>query len=64
MKGLLLRCVACHAYTMKDACPKCGGATTTAHPAKYSPDDKYTKYRNPLAYANEGSVPNQKSNSS
>ncbi|MGA2663346.1 MAG: RNA-protein complex protein Nop10 [Nitrososphaerales archaeon] len=50
MKGLLLRCTACHCYTMKEVCPRCGGAAVTAHPAKYSPDDKYAKYRNPLAY--------------
>jgi H/ACA ribonucleoprotein complex subunit 3 len=38
---------------MKGACPKCETATVVAHPAKYSPDDKYARYRNPLAYKTE-----------
>ncbi|MDA4114553.1 MAG: RNA-protein complex protein Nop10 [Thaumarchaeota archaeon] len=53
MKGLLLKCPNCHTYTMKGTCPKCGTATVVAHPAKYSPDDKYARYRNPLAYQTE-----------
>jgi H/ACA ribonucleoprotein complex subunit 3 len=35
---------------MKGECPRCGSVTRVAHPAKYSPDDKYARYRNPLAY--------------
>ncbi|MGA2200230.1 MAG: nucleolar RNA-binding Nop10p family protein [Nitrososphaerales archaeon] len=38
---------------MKDVCPKCGATAVVAHPAKYSPDDKYARYRNPLAYQTE-----------
>ena len=30
---------------MKDKCEDCGHDTVTAHPAKYSPDDRYGKYR-------------------
>ena len=26
-------------------CPKCNGETKNSHPAKFSPDDKYMKYR-------------------
>ena len=50
MKGLMLRCAACGRYTMADKCPSCGGRTVTVHPAKYSPDDRYARYRSPLAY--------------
>ncbi|MBD3163571.1 RNA-protein complex protein Nop10 [Candidatus Woesearchaeota archaeon] len=41
----ILKCKACNAYTMKEACPKCAEKTSTAAPPKYSPDDKYAKYR-------------------
>lgn len=50
MKGLILRCVACHRYTMEEHCPSCGATTTTVHPARFSPDDRYARYRSPLAY--------------
>ena len=53
MKNLLFKCASCSSYTMGDTCPKCGGATVMAAPAKYSPDDKYARYRSPLAYRKE-----------
>jgi len=53
MRSLLMWCASCGTYTMEVACPKCGAATRAAHPAKYSPDDKYARYRNPLAYQEE-----------
>ena len=28
-----------------DVCPYCGGNIRTPHPPKFSPDDKYLKYR-------------------
>jgi H/ACA ribonucleoprotein complex subunit 3 len=50
MKNLLFRCTRDSGYTMEARCPKCGEATVMASPAKYSPDDKYARYRSPLAY--------------
>lgn len=50
MKNVLFRCVNCSRYTLEEKCPKCGGAAVIAAPAKYSPDDKYARYRSPLAY--------------
>ena len=41
----LRKCVSCNHYTLKDECPKCNKKTKTSHPAKFSPDDKYMKYR-------------------
>jgi H/ACA ribonucleoprotein complex subunit 3 len=42
----LRRCVNCSRYTLKkDTCPYCGGPVRIPHPAKFSPDDKYLKYR-------------------
>jgi len=38
--------VDCGRYTLKkDSCPYCGGKLRIPHPAKFSPDDKYAKYR-------------------
>ena len=47
----LRRCVGCARYTLADACPACGGATRTPHPARYSPHDRYGKYRRQLLAA-------------
>jgi H/ACA ribonucleoprotein complex subunit 3 len=53
LKGLLLKCTECGRYTLADRCPSCGGSTATVHPARYSPDDRYARYRSPLAYKEE-----------
>jgi H/ACA ribonucleoprotein complex subunit 3 len=46
MVWLLRKCVKCGKYTLKtDGCPYCGGNVRVPHPAKFSPDDKYLKYR-------------------
>jgi H/ACA ribonucleoprotein complex subunit 3 len=50
LKNLLFKCPKCSKYTMEAKCPSCGEATKLAAPAKYSPDDKYARYRSPLAY--------------
>lgn len=41
----ILFCVNCKEYTMKEKCPRCGGATIEKKPPKFSPDDKWGKYR-------------------
>ncbi|MBR9699144.1 ribosome biogenesis protein [Candidatus Woesearchaeota archaeon] len=38
------KCI-CLTYTMKEQCPKCKKQTKIARPPKYSPEDKYAKYR-------------------
>lgn len=45
MKWLMRKCVQCSRYTLKNICPSCGSSTMIPHPAKFSPDDKYAKYR-------------------
>ena len=45
MRFQLRKCVDCNQYTLKEKCPKCKGETASAHPAKFSPDDKYMRYR-------------------
>ena len=45
MNFQLRKCSSCKMYTLKDTCPKCEEKTNSVHPAKFSPDDKYLKYR-------------------
>jgi H/ACA ribonucleoprotein complex subunit 3 len=43
---LLRKCEQCGKYTLKtNVCPYCTGDVRIPHPAKFSPDDKYLKYR-------------------
>jgi H/ACA ribonucleoprotein complex subunit 3 len=39
------KCLKCKKYTLKDECSSCNEKTHSVHPAKFSPDDKYMKYR-------------------
>lgn len=41
----ILYCKNCGKYTLKATCFICGLKTLLPAPAKYSPDDKYAKYR-------------------
>jgi H/ACA ribonucleoprotein complex subunit 3 len=34
-----------HGYTLQKNCPKCKEPTISAHPARFSPDDKFSKQR-------------------
>ncbi|KJE48839.1 MULTISPECIES: RNA-protein complex protein Nop10 [Acidiplasma] len=45
MKTLIRKCRKCNIYTLEEICPKCGGSTEMAIPMKYSPADKFQKYR-------------------
>ncbi|MDQ3869772.1 MAG: RNA-protein complex protein Nop10 [Thermoproteota archaeon] len=45
MKHLIRKCSVCNGYTLRQLCPKCNAHTIDPHPAKYSPDDKYFRYR-------------------
>jgi len=43
---LLRRCKKCDRYTLRqDVCPICGNPVKIPHPAKFSLDDRYRKYR-------------------
>jgi H/ACA ribonucleoprotein complex subunit 3 len=42
----LRKCVKCGKYTLNlNNCPRCNQAVRIPHPPKFSPDDKYLKYR-------------------
>ncbi|MEW6044565.1 MAG: RNA-protein complex protein Nop10 [Thermoproteota archaeon] len=45
MKFQMRKCPECKRYTLKDSCPQCNARTVTVHPAKFSPDDRYARYR-------------------
>ena len=45
MRASIRRCPFCGRYSTDAKCKKCNCSTVTAHPAKYSPDDRYGKYR-------------------
>ncbi|MFA4861806.1 RNA-protein complex protein Nop10 [Methanoregula sp.] len=45
MSGRIRYCPADHTYTLSPTCPKCGRPTAVAHPARFSPEDKYGNYR-------------------
>ena len=45
-RWLLRKCEQCKKYTLsEDGCPYCGGNVHVPHPAKFSLDDKYLKYK-------------------
>ena len=41
----ILRCPECMKYTMKEQCDACQVSTVESKPPKYSPEDKYGRYR-------------------
>ena len=45
MRFQLRKCSKCSHYTLKTKCPECGEDTKSVHSAKFSPDDKYMRYR-------------------
>ena len=45
MRFQLRKCVECNRYTLKTSCKVCNEKTVSVHPAKFSPDDKYLRYR-------------------
>ena len=47
-ESLLRVCRACGRYTLRASCPSCDAATRTPHPARFSPSDRYGKYRRML----------------
>jgi len=40
------RCVNCGRYTLRqDRCPVCGAEVRVPHPPRFSPEDRYVRYR-------------------
>ncbi|MEM0023244.1 MAG: RNA-protein complex protein Nop10 [Thermofilaceae archaeon] len=59
-RWLLRKCARCGTYTLnRESCPKCGSPVRIPHPPRFSPEDKYSKYRRMLktqSARNQGSV--------
>lgn len=45
MKMKMKKCRSCGEYTIQTTCPYCGGDVGEVYPPRYSPEDKYGKYR-------------------
>lgn len=46
MQWLLRVCTSCGRYTLRrDKCPECGSPLRVPHPPRFSPEDRYVKYR-------------------
>ena len=45
MRFQLRKCKKCNKYSLKESCSTCNEKTVSVHPAKFSPDDKYMRYR-------------------
>ena len=50
MKSQIRKCDKCYRYSLKNICTYCKNQTVSCHPAKFSPDDKYLRYRIPDNY--------------
>lgn len=49
----LAYCKSCKRYTLEALCPLCNAPTINPIPAKYSPQDKYAKYRRQYKLENQ-----------
>lgn len=48
------KCPECGRYVLVDECDRCGVSTRSPHPPKFSPEDKYGKYRRRLKKISKG----------
>ena len=55
MSSNILKCKECEQYTLSQTCGTCDAETVTPHPPRFSPEDRYGKYRRKLqALARKG----------
>ena len=48
MRSSISHCKKCNIFTLEYICSKCNGNTSNPLPPKFSPEDKYGKYRRML----------------
>ncbi|MHC1594783.1 MAG: RNA-protein complex protein Nop10 [Methanotrichaceae archaeon] len=48
MRSKIKKCKACNLYTLKETCPICEVTTSPTKPARFSPEDRYGRYRRAL----------------
>ena len=54
MKTKIMKCFECDRYTLKNECDVCGTSTTMTCPPRFSPEDRYGKYRRMLKNEHRG----------
>ncbi len=52
-ESILRVCRDCPRYTFHETCPSCHVPTRTPHPARFSPGDRWGKYRRMLTVSAE-----------
>ncbi|MDF2957104.1 MAG: rRNA maturation protein Nop10 [Candidatus Alkanophagales archaeon MCA70_species_1] len=50
MTSKIKKCAKCGEYTLKDVCVRCGERTHNPLPPRFSPADRYGKYRRMIKY--------------
>ncbi|MEA3558760.1 MAG: RNA-protein complex protein Nop10 [Candidatus Thermoplasmatota archaeon] len=45
MRSRIRKCRKCNLFSLRDKCPECGSTTENTFPPRYSPQDKYGRYR-------------------
>ncbi|MBX8632091.1 MAG: ribosome biogenesis protein [Thermoplasmata archaeon] len=48
MRSIILKCPLCGRFTMSETCPADGTQTRSTVPMRFSPGDRYAKYRRAL----------------
>jgi len=48
MQTLVFQCKSCDIFTISKECPNCSSNTSNPLPPRFSPQDKYGKYRRML----------------
>ena len=48
MRSKIKKFRSCDLYTLKENCPICGASTSQTKPARFSPEDRYGRYRRAL----------------
>ncbi|HEQ78834.1 MAG TPA: ribosome biogenesis protein [Euryarchaeota archaeon] len=48
------KCSICGIYTMKEKCPTCDVAVKSPDPPRYSPQDRWSRYRRTLIKESQG----------
>ncbi|MCL4411823.1 MAG: RNA-protein complex protein Nop10 [Candidatus Thermoplasmatota archaeon] len=53
MKSIIKKCPECRSYTLESTCKKCGTQTVSTLPPRFSPEDRFAKYRIKVLYGKD-----------
>ncbi len=54
MRSHIRKCPECRRFTLEERCESCSVATENTFPPKFSPEDRYGKYRRMAVYQQQG----------